>query len=288
MFGSVPDQRYGILIIVLFGICFLEFARNLYVNRKNTVTWWKQILRKKQPIIVTSIYTSEMLFFFMFFVLTVIDLAHPYCENNQKVRHILHAIISFFAVGSLLSLFQAYPRTAYLQTVVQKMFQETLAFTTMGFLSYAAFTVVFYILETPFQCIDSAAANNTTYNPQNLPGRMYDVFLWFMNIKTPEDVYFSESNVSAMSLAVYVSAIMVWPVMLLNFLIALYNDRMQTITQYREVITAVQNWNIMLFAHDSYYVPIQRAKKRLHKLLGFESETATDEMVVYASEQILK
>ena len=287
VFGSVPDQRYDILIVVLFGICVLEFARNLYVNRKNTVTWWKQILRKNQPVIVTSVYTSEMLFFFMFFVLTVIDLAHPYCDNDKKVRHTLHAITSFFAVGSLLFFLQAYPRTAYLIAVVQKMFEETLAFIMMGFLFYAAFVSVFYVLETPFQCIDSAAATNTTTNLQNLPGTMYDVFLWLLNIKTPDDVYFSDSNVPAMSLAAYVFAIMVWPVMLMNFLIALYNDRMQTITQHREVITAVQNLNIMLLAHDSYYVPMQKAKKRMHKLLGFEPETPTDAMVVYTSEQLL-
>ena len=144
----------------------------------------------------------------------------------MKVRHCRHGITSFFAVGCLISSFYAFPQIPYLMAIVQKMFEETTAFTAMGFLSYAAFAGIFYILETPFQRIDSAAANDTATNPQDLPGTMYAAFLRLLNIKTPDDVYFSDSQVPAMSIVVYVFAIIIWPVMLLNFLIALYNDKM--------------------------------------------------------------
>ena len=162
------------------------------------------------------------------------------------------------------------------------------AYMIMGFLSYAAFAAIFYILETPFQCFDSVAANDTTYNQQDLPGTMYDALLRILNIKTPDDVYFSESQVPAMSIVVYVFAVIIWPVMLLNFLIAMYNEKMKTVTQHREVITAVQDMNIMLFAHDNYYVPYQKVKKRIYKLIGFGTAPVEEEGIVYTLEQLLK
>ena len=91
-----------------------------------------------------------------------------------------------------------------------------------------------------------------------------------------------------MSIAVYVFAVIIWPVMLLNFLIALYNEKMKTVTQHKEVITAVQNMNIMLFAHDTYYVPYQKVKKRIYKLIGFDTAPDEEEVIVYTSEQLLK
>ena len=287
-FEGVPSQRYSILVVVAYAMSLPEFLRNLYVNRKGTFLWWRNTLHKNPPTILYSITTFEALFFVMFFVIAVIDLAHPLCDNGVKVQHILHGITSLLAISALLSLLQAFPCTAYLTAVVQKMIQETMAFMAMGFLSYAAFATIFYILETPFQCIDSAAANDTTTNPQDLPGTMYNAFLRLLNIKTPDDVYFSNSQVPAMSIAVYVFAIIIWPVMLLHFLIALYNDRMQTITQHRGVIIAVQNMNIMLFAHDTYYVPYQKLKQRIFKLIGFHIAPDADEVVVYTSEQFLK
>ena len=287
-FGRVPSQRYSILVVVIYVMTIPEYLRNLYVNRKSTFLWWRKTLHNNPPTIFNSVTTCEMLFCVMFLVTAVNDLAHPLCDNDVKVQHILHGITSFLAICALISLLQAFPRTAYLMAVVQKMMQETMAFMAMGFLSYAAFAAIFYILETPFQCIDSAAANDTTTNPQDLPGTMYNAFLRLLNIKTPEDVYFSESQVPSMSVAVYVFAIIIWPVMLLNFLIALYNDRMLTITQHRDVIIAVQNMNIMLFAHDTYYVPYQKLKQRIFKSIGFHIAPNTDEVVVYTSEQLLK
>ena len=287
-FGKLPDQGFSVLAVVLFVVQFLEFLRTSYVNRKTISDWGRKLLSKNPPTIIFSMHTSSMLAFFAFFAIAVIDLAHPYCDNNMKLRHILHGITSFFAVGCLASLFHAFPRIAYLMAVVQKMFEETIAFTVMGFLSYAAFAAIVYILETPFQCFDSVTANDTTYNPQDLPGTMYNAFLRLLHIKTPDDVYFSESQVPAMSIAVYVFAVIIWPVMLLNFLIALYNEKMKTVTQHREVITVVQNMNIMLFAHDTYYVPYQKVKKRIYKLIGFDRASDEDEVTVYTLEQLLK
>ena len=289
-FGRVPDQKYSVLVVVAFGISFLEFLRNISVTRKHSFAWWRKVMSKNPPIIqiMNSTYISETLFYSMFFIIAVIDLAHPYCDDDMNIRHILHGITLLCAISSLMSVFQAYPRTSYLMAVIQKMFEETLAFSAMGFLSYAAFVAMFYILETPFQCMDTAAANDSTTNPQNLPGKMYDVFLRLLDIKIPDDVYFTESQVPAMTITVYVFAIMIWPVMLLNLLIAVYNDRMQTITQHKQVITAIQNMNIMLFAHNNYYVPLHKLQIRICKLLGFEAATDTKDVVVYTSEQLLK
>ena len=289
-FGRVPDQKYSVPVVVVFGIFFLEFLRNLYVTRKRSFAWWRTVMSKNPPIIqiMNSTYISEILFYFMFFIIAVIDLVHPQCDDDMNIRHVLHGITSLGAISSLMSIFQTYPRTAYLMAVVQKMFEETLAFSAMGLLSYAAFAAMFYILETPFQCMDTAAANDSITNPQNLPGKMYDVFLRLLDIKIPDDVYFTESQVPAMTITVYVFAIMIWPVMLLNLLIAVYNDRMQTITQHKQVITVIQNMNIILYAHDNYYVPFHNLKIWICKRLGFEAATDTKDVVVYASEQLLK
>ena len=187
-FGKLPYQEFSVLVLVLFAVLFLEFLCNLYVNRKTISDWGRKLLSKNPPTIIFSLHTFYLLALFAFFAIAVIDLAHPYCDNNMKVRHILLGITSFSVVGCLISLFHAFPRIAYLMAIVQKMFEETIAFTGMGFLSYAACAAIFYILETPFQCFDSVAANDTTYNPQDLPGTMYNAFLRLLNIKTPHDV----------------------------------------------------------------------------------------------------
>ena len=141
-FGSVPSPKYSAVVAALLGMHFPEFMHNFYVNRKTTLFWWRKVLYKNPTVILYSVHTNKIIFVTMFSVIVVLDLVHPYCDNDIKVRHILHGITSFFAIGSLISLLEAYPRIAYLVAVVQKMIEETMAFISLRFLSYAGFAAV--------------------------------------------------------------------------------------------------------------------------------------------------
>ena len=48
--------------------------------------------------------------------------------------------------------------------------------------------------------------------------------------------------------------------MLLNLLIALYNDKMQQISVHKKVIVAVHELNALLFVHDALFVPFIKIK----------------------------
>ena len=251
------SQRYNSIFVALFGLFVVEALHIVYTTRRSIKLQWRKILSRNQPALINTVLGFDSMLGFTCSAIALTDLVHPECDNSMEMYHVRHCIASVSAIFTLLSLLQAYPPTAYLLVIMKKMSLETITFATVGFPFYAAFTAVFYILETPFQCFDSAATNKT--NQQNLVGTIYISFLSLMNIKSPDDVYFSYSSMPTMSIVML--AIMVWPVMLLNLLIALYNDRMPTITKHQEVITAVQNLQIMLFAYDTHYITFQKIKQ---------------------------
>ena len=280
--GHIPSPVYGAVMVAVFGLCLLEFFRNMYVNRTSLRNYFRRVLSKTPPAFSQKMCIWEMLFVFPAFTVVIMDLIHPQC--NIKLRHGLHGTTAFFSVGCLLTLLLAYPRTSYILTVAQKMFEETAGFLAVGFLSYAAFAIFFYILETPFECKD--AMSNTT-NHQDLSGTMYNTVLRLLNVKGPDDVFFAESHIPEASVFVYLISVMLWHLMLINMLVALYTDRMQLINQHRPVIVAVQNMNTMLYFHDSYYVPLRSLKRRILKSRIKDSCLEIQDTRVYTAEKLV-
>ena len=280
--GHIPSPVYGAVLVVVFGLCLLEFFRNMYVNRTSLQNYFKRVLSKTPPAFSQKMCIWEMFFVLPAFTVVIIDLIHPQC--NIKLRHGLHGTTALLSVGCLLTLLLVYPRTSYILTVAQKMFEETAGFLAVGFLSYAGFAVFFYILETPFECKD--AMSNST-NHQDLSGTMYNTVLRLLNVKGPDDVFFAESHIPEASVFVYLTSVLLWHLMLINMLVALYTDRMQLINQHRPVIVTVQNMNIMLYFHDSYYVPLRGLKRRILKSRIKDSCLEIQDTRVYTAEKLV-
>ena len=206
----------------------------------------------------------------------------------------------FAGTFSTLFVFQFHAFTSFIFTVTELMIIETTVFLFILFVNYAGFSITFYVLETPIICHDDLNFPRTSSNrepgvnhdffvpelfhengmlfTQNtsmngtviedmysgvspLTSTLYSTLLRLLNLKGPDDVFFRDANnPQTFAMMFYVLAALMWPLMLLNMLIALYNDRMQVINQHRQVIAAVQNLNITLLLHQTYYAPLSNIR----------------------------
>ena len=218
-FGTIPKQAVSGLLGVIIAINVFSTVYITSKDWKSSVVYWRHLFSKDRPAFPNSLVITYGSFNVFVLTIAVTDFIHTSCDDYIRVRIMLHTLASLFGIGSLLYLLQAYFKTAYLLAVMQKMVIETVLFLIVGFMFYATFAVVFYILETPFECRDYIPANNSSYNPQNLSGTLYRTLLLVLNVKSPDDVYFTESNIPTLSMFFYVSAVLTWPLMLLNLLI---------------------------------------------------------------------
>ena len=265
--GAVPEMLYSVLLAVAMFISCLDGISQIWWSRMHLRQFFRKYFFGDRPYVLTSSTRYPLVFpgALLCFVIVVMDLLQLSCKDYKEVRHALYSVAEFVSVLSLQYLLIIFSKTSYILAVIEKMMSETLAFMVVGFLPYMAFGFVFSLLETPFACATSPALSNTTFNEQHVTASLYTTLMRLMNVKTPDDILFTESNVPALSMIVYVMAILMWPLVLLNLLIALYNAKMQEITTHRDVITAVQHINVMLFVHDSYYVPFSKLRQMICK-----------------------
>ena len=266
--GAPPQPFFTALLALAMFIYLMEVVSRMWWNRRNYIDFFRKYFFGERPFILTSgTRLLQVPTALLCFIITLTDTANPPCEEYKQLRHTFHTLINFTMVMSLIYLLQVYSKTAYLLTVIQKMVLETVIFIFVGFIPYLAFAFVFLILEAPFTCLYSTVSYNATMsisgptlNRQDIPEYMYITLMRLLNVQPPDDVLFRHSIVPSLSMALYVIAVLMWPLLLLNLLIALYNDKMQEIHKHKEVIMAVQNFNVMLFVYDSYYIPFAKLK----------------------------
>ena len=265
--GEVPTPLYSAVLAAVMFINFIDSFCKLWWCRQDFKKFYHNVFFGDRPFLVSSGFRfAQLPLSFLGIVITIMDLFQPSCEDYVKLRHSLHAFANYGMMMAMLSILQGFPKTSVLLVVIQKMMSETCVFVTVALLPYLGFSLVFSILETPFTCTDGiVSSNGTAFDDATITRGLYSTLMRLLNVQGPNDIFFRDSNVPSLSMFMYVMAILMWPMVLLNLLIALYNDKMQEITKYKDVITVVQNIDAMLFVHDSYYVPFMKLKQMLCK-----------------------
>ena len=283
--GAAPSQLYSVLFSAAIIINCIDISHQIFWNRRYIKEFFRKYFFGDRPFIVTSgTRFLQLPVSISCIIIAFTNMLEPSCDNYKEIYLGVYTVTMFFMVNSMLYILQVFAKTSYLLSVIQKMMSETAVFVVVAFLPYLSFALVFAVLGTPFSCIDSRI-NATAFNEQQIPGSLYRTLMRLVNVKTPDDILFTNSNVPALSMIVYMLAILMWPLMLLNPLMALYNDKMQEITTHKGVISAVQNLNVMLFVHDSYYAPFMKLK---HAICKTRVSPKKPGETIYVVEEIIK
>ena len=267
----------GLALICANIICEILSLKAQWRNIALFFNQWKAL---NTPVIV--IFPTRVFFqgFLLFFAISCVQ---HLLEVPTETQIAIVSQTVFCLVLSLLFYLQCFKRTAALLLICINMLKDTVIFLILGAVVFLAYVSCFWILHFPLTKIDGDPSNttyskteNTTdtgsftnfttnvtnYSMQagtgthaesfvNFIASCYEMFLLSLAIMPPIDLYFTNSHDPNQATSLYVGCLFIWSVLLLNLLIAVFNDRLAQANRHENTISKLHQLGMMLYV-ESY------------------------------------
>jgi len=191
--------------------------------------------------------SSEWIFMILEVVLTIFELADLTCAYND-VYMVLMAMAAFNVIFHYLFLLQYFPLCAYIILLMNNMLKETAIFVAIPGSIYLASSACLLLLHLSTPCGSVVDSNCTLANVKlgSISSNWYDTYLLSLAIIAPSPLHFDNSHVPVVTQLFYLTMLVVNFVVLMNLLIAMFNDRVGFLYQYKKTLMGLQRLHFML------------------------------------------
>ena len=248
---SVPPKY---LTSLLLCATLIAFVMELVPVLIFTQTYGKNKTKRsrRSPYVRNAAFSlPPLIFWFSIILICVIDFIDL---KHSPTRNALHSFTAACSMGAFLYFFQLSTSFSYITLMMSKMLVETIKFFIFSGLTMMVFTLSSFVLSVaPKEESDFHLFSNQTENTLlfEFMRTSYDTFITAIAGKTPDDVYFSDSAVPALSMVYYLCLILQCPILLLNLLIAIFNHRVDDIYKYKEEVTAIMKIYHLLYIRNN-------------------------------------
>ena len=219
-------------------------------------------------------------FWFMIFQLicAILELCDMTCSHSNIYMTCM-AIASFCLIYFCLFYFQYFPYCSMIIFLINNLMMTTFVFLFISFFIYLAFASMFLLMHAPVPCALSNASlsiNETIHN-LNLGSEIYKTLLLAFSIVPPDPLEFENSHFPFLTQFFYLILIVINAILLINLLIALYNDNVGLFQQYKSTLMSLQRLNFMtnigayIESAPILFKPVTFLKGKLCKLKSNES-----------------
>ena len=201
-----------------------------------------------QPLVNTAVIkSSEWIFMILEVVLTIFELADLTCAYND-VYMVLMAMAAFNVIFHYLFLLQYFPLCAYIILLMNNMLKETAIFLLISGSIYLASAACLLLLHLSTPCGSVFDSNSTLTNVKlgSISSNWYDTYLLSLAIISPSPLHFDNSHVPVVTQLFYLTMLVINFVVLMNLLIAMFNDRVGFLYQYKKTLMGLQRLHFML------------------------------------------
>ena len=189
-----------------------------------------------------------------------VDIANP---DIMKTLGALYVIGIMCAMACLLFFLQVNSRTGHFVAMFGKMAFDTVAFATVYVFVYLAFGISLFVAHMDASHVSThfnltAEANHTAAMsdaPDTFTKSLYNSFFLLLGIIIPKSLYFEETSFPLLTMIIYVSAVVISGIILLNLLIGIMSQRVMEITEQKETILVFQRLSLMFFLEDMMNAP---------------------------------
>ena len=253
-----------ILAYINLGLAFITAICDVLgfkASLKNLVTYYRRWRLRHPPTSMVAVVRLILDVFLFFLILSCIQ---QIMGDPVKILINTFAQALFYLIVSFSFFLQYFNRTATFIHTCASMIKDTCIFLTLGVIIFLAYTACFFLLHLPLDAHNSSITisssfitnvNQTQSEEQQLFQRFasncYEMFLLSLTIAQPVDFYFQESHGPSTLTSLYVACIVVWSIILLNLLIAIYNDRMAHLSQHERIIRKLYHLSMVLYV-ESY------------------------------------
>ena len=192
-----------------------------------------------------------------------------FVEPDITKQGVMEILLSLYVIGimcamaCLMFFSQLNSRTGHFVAMFGKMAMDTVAFATVYVFVYLAFGIALFVahidagdVTTPFNM--TAETNNTSAMsdaPDTFTKSLYNSFFLLLGIIVPKNLYFEETSFPLLAIIIYVTAVVISGIILLNLLIGFMSERVMQISEQRETILVFQKLALMFFLEDMMNVP---------------------------------
>ena len=154
--------------------------------------------------------------------------------------------------------FQLSETFSHLTFMFTQMLFETGKFTPLMFvtvLSYSLYLCVLNVVPINQQNLSLTHANESEQElTEDILTTFYHVFLWTYAGKTPDDIYFTNSAIPALSLFGYIIIVLECSLLFLNLLIAIFSHQVEDVYNYQIEIQTLLRLLVILEIRDYRYI----------------------------------
>ena len=269
MAGFKLQPPVWLLYVVTALSAFHLLTEVTYVSR----TWWsgrKSYYRKMcKGYRAPSLLSGRSRGPYIIFSITNIAICIIHMTHPPTTRFIMGTLVTLHVTGiicamiSLISFSRFNNKTGHFLAMFDKMATDTLAFAAVYVFVYLAFGIALFVahMEMPsihYSMNSTSTPNGTIIMSDDHPvftKSLYDTFLLLIWITAPENLYYDNTNFPQLTVLIYMVAVVVSGIILINLLIGIMSQRVMEITEQRETILVVQMLSLMFLLEDILHIP---------------------------------
>lgn len=256
---STPPLWFSIMQITFSISNLIEQILSVCCQRQLIHCLIRQILDRGWPVCYTAMWRYlQFVFIFLMLAQASFDVLGGSCIVGERL-YTCCLTLTALTCFSTYQLFGFFSRTiSHYVLVLSKLFTDTMPVSVMiGVLSFEL-SLAMYVIHRPVVCTNFA--NSTHQQPllfATFSNTLYEMWLLSYAFIASPDIYFSDSQAPLMAIAVYITCLTGLGIVMLNVLIAVYNNRMAQITKFRDIISTIQSLTLLLFIEDCMYAQLR-------------------------------